>query len=144
MSQADGSIIIDTRIDEAGFSKGLNTMKTAAVAGVAAITAAIGTASVAVINLGSEFEQANAKASTLFGDAQVDMTQYQGKMLELSTKTGLAASELGNTMYDALSSGITVMICRKRWDSWRRIRNWQAGLRCQYSHYSNSQGAECV
>ena len=64
MSQADGSIIIDTRIDEAGFSKGLNTMKTAAVAGVAAITAAIGTASVAVINLGSEFEQANAKAST--------------------------------------------------------------------------------
>ncbi len=106
MSQADGSIIIDTRIDEAGFSKGLNTMKTAAVAGVAAITAAIGTASVAVINLGSEFEQANAKASTLFGDAQVDMTQYQGKMLELSTKTGLAASELGNTMYDALSSGI--------------------------------------
>lgn len=106
MSQADGSIIIDTRIDEAGFSKGLNTMKTAAVAGVAAITAAIGTASVAVIKLGSEFEQANAKASTLFGDAQVDMTQYQGKMLELSTKTGLAASELGNTMYDALSAGI--------------------------------------
>ena len=106
MSQADGSIIIDTRIDEAGFSKGLNTMKTAAVAGVAAITAAIGTASIAVIKLGSEFEQANAKASTLFGDAQVDMTQYQGKMLELSTKTGLAASELGNTMYDALSAGI--------------------------------------
>lgn len=106
MSQADGSIIIDTRIDEAGFSKGLNMMKTAAVAGVAAITAAIGTASVAVIKLGSEFEQANAKASTLFGDAQVDMTQYQGKMLELSTKTGLAASELGNTMYDALSAGI--------------------------------------
>lgn len=106
MSQADGSIIIDTRIDEAGFSKGLNTMKTAAVAGVAAITAAIGTASVAVIKLGSEFEQANAKASTLFGDAQMDMTQYQGKMLELSTKTGLAASELGNTMYDALSAGI--------------------------------------
>lgn len=106
MSQADGSIIIDTRIDEAGFSKGLNMMKTAAVAGIAAITAAIGTASVAVMKLGSEFEQANAKASTLFGDAQVDMTQYQGKMLELSTKTGLAASELGNTMYDALSAGI--------------------------------------
>lgn len=106
MSQADGSIIIDTRIDEVGFSKGLSAMKSAVVAGIAAITAAIGTASVAVIKLGSEFEQANAKASTLFGDAQVDMTQYQGKMLELSTKTGLAASELGNTMYDALSAGI--------------------------------------
>lgn len=106
MSQADGSIIIDTRIDETGLSKGLKTMQTAVVAGMAAITAAIGAASVAVINLGSEFEQANAKASTLFGDAQVDMAQYQGDMLELSNKTGLAASELGNTMYDALSAGI--------------------------------------
>lgn len=106
MSQADGSIIIDTRIDETGLSKGLHSMKNAVVAGMAAITAAIGAASVAVIALGSEFEQANAKASTLFGDAQVDMSQYQGKMLELSTKTGLAATELGNTMYDALSAGI--------------------------------------
>lgn len=106
MSQADGSIIIDTRIDQAGFGKGLSEMKSAAVAGAAAIAAAIGAASVAVINLGSEFEQANAKASTLFGDAQVDMIQYQSNMLELSNKTGLAASELGNTMYDALSAGI--------------------------------------
>ena len=126
MSQADGSIIIDTRIDEAGFSKGLNTMKTAAVAGVAAITAAIGTASIAVIKLGSEFEQANAKASTLFGDAQVDMTQYQGKMLELSTKTGLAASELVircMMLYPQVSLPVT--ICQKHWDSWRRIRSWR-------------------
>ena len=106
MSTADGSIIIDTRIDEAGFHKGLSTMKSAVVAGMAAITAAIGAASVAVIQLGSEFEQANAKASTLFGDAQVNMQQYQGKMLDLSNKTGLAASELGSTMYDALSAGI--------------------------------------
>lgn len=106
MSQADGSIIIDTKIDQTGLSKGLDSMKGAVVAGVAAITAAIGAASVAVIKLGSEFEQANAKASTLFGDAQVNMTQYQGKMLELSNKTGLAATELGNTMYDALSAGI--------------------------------------
>lgn len=106
MSQADGSIIIDTRIDQTGLSKGLNSMKSAVTAGVAAITAAIGAASIAVVKLGSEFEQANAKASTLFGDAQVDMTQYQGKMLELSNKTGLAATELGNTMYDALSAGI--------------------------------------
>lgn len=106
MSQADGSIIIDTKIDQTGLSKGLGDMQSAAVKGAAAIAAAIAAASVAVIALGSEFEQANAKASTLFGDAQVDMTQYQGKMLELSNKTGLAATELGNTMYDALSAGI--------------------------------------
>nr|WP_255616300.1 MULTISPECIES: phage tail tape measure protein [Longicatena] len=81
-------------------------MKNTVAAGSAAVVALVAAMSTAVISLGSEFEQANAKASTLFGDAQVDMAQYQGKMLELSNKTGLAASELGNTMYDALSAGI--------------------------------------
>ena len=102
----DGSIVIDTKIDQSGLNKGITAMKNTVAAGSAAIVALVAAMSTAVISLGSEFEQANAKASTLFGDAQVDMAQYQGKMLELSNKTGLAASELGNTMYDALSAGI--------------------------------------
>lgn len=103
---ADGSIIIDTKIDQAGLTSGLDKMRSAVKIGVAAVVGAIGAMSIAVVGLGSEFEMANAAASTLFGDAQVNMSQYQGKMLELSNKTGLAASELGMTMYDALSSGI--------------------------------------
>lgn len=103
---SDGSIVIDTKIDQSGLNKGITAMKNTVAAGSAAIVALVAAMSTAVISLGSEFEQANAKASTLFGDAQVDMAQYQGKMLELSNKTGLAASELGNTMYDALSAGI--------------------------------------
>lgn len=105
-TNTDGDIIIGTKLDDSEFQSGLSKMAGTAAKGAAAVVAAIGAMSVAVISLGSEFESANAKASTLFGDAQVDMTQYQGKMLELSTKTGLAASELGNTMYDALSAGI--------------------------------------
>ena len=105
-TNTDGDIIIGTKLDDSDFQSGLNKMAGTAAKGAAAVAAAIGAMSAAVIALGSEFESANAKASTLFGDAQVDMTQYQGKMLELSTKTGLAASELGNTMYDALSAGI--------------------------------------
>lgn len=103
---SDGSIVIDTKIDQSGLNKGITAMKNTVAAGSAAVVALVAAMSTAVISLGSEFEQANAKASTLFGDAQVDMAQYQGKMLELSNKTGLAASELGNTMYDALSAGI--------------------------------------
>lgn len=106
MSKADGSIIIDTKIDQSGLEKGLNAMKNTAIIGAAAIAAGIAALSVVVVGLGSDFEQANAKASTLFGNAQVDMTAYQGKMLDLSSKTGLAATDLGNTMYDALSAGI--------------------------------------
>lgn len=105
-TNTDGDIIIGTKLDDSDFQGGLNKMAGTAAKGAAAVATAVGAMSAAVIALGSEFESANAKASTLFGDAQVDMTQYQGKMLELSTKTGLAASELGNTMYDALSAGI--------------------------------------
>lgn len=103
---SDGSIVIDTKLDQSGLNKGITAMKNTVAAGSAAVVALVAAMSTAVISLGSEFEQANAKASTLFGDAQVDVAQYQGKLLELSNKTGLAASELGNTMYDALSAGI--------------------------------------
>ena len=103
---SDGSIVIDTKLDQSGLNKGITAMKNTVAAGSAAVVALVAAMSTAVVSLGSEFEQANAKASTLFGDAQVDVAQYQGKLLELSNKTGLAASELGNTMYDALSAGI--------------------------------------
>lgn len=106
MANTDGDIIIGTKLDDSEFQSGLSKIAGTAAKGAAAVVTAISAMSAAVVSLGSEFESANAKASTLFGDAQVDMTQYQGKMLELSTKTGLAASELGNTMYDALSAGI--------------------------------------
>lgn len=106
MGKADGSIIIDTKIDQTGLEKGMSMMKSAVITGVAAITTSMAALSIAVISLGSDFEAANAKASTLFGNAQVDMSAYQGKMLDLSNKTGLAATDLGNTMYDALSAGI--------------------------------------
>lgn len=105
-TNTDGNIIIGTKLDDSEFQNGLNKMTGIAAKGAAAVAAAIGAMSVAVISLGSEFESANAKASTLFGDAQVNMSDYSSKMLSLSTKTGLAASELGNTMYDALSAGI--------------------------------------
>lgn len=105
-TNTDGDIIIGTKLDDSEFQSGLNKMAGIAAKGAAAVAAAIGAMSVAVISLGSEFESANAKASTLFGDAQVNMSDYSSKMLSLSTKTGLAASELGTTMYDALSAGI--------------------------------------
>lgn len=106
MSKYDGEIVIGTKVDDSEFSSGLSKLGGTAAKAMAAVTAAIGAASVAIISLGSEFEAANAKASTLFGDANVNMSQYGTDMLALSTKTGLAASELGNTMYDALSAGI--------------------------------------
>lgn len=82
-----------------GFSKTMKTMITgAAVAAVAK----------EVVQLGSAFETSLAGASTLFGDVNVDMNRLSDDMLKLSNSTGVAADELGNSLYNALSAGIPV------------------------------------
>lgn len=62
----------------------------------------------ASINVGSKFETTFAKASTLFGDVSVDTKGLQKDMLALSNSTGIAATELNQGLYSALSAGIPV------------------------------------
>lgn len=57
---------------------------------------------------GTAFEAAMAKTSTLFGDVEVDTAALNGRILALSNSTGLAAAELGEGLYSALSAGIPV------------------------------------
>ena len=76
--------------------------KSAAVA----IGAAFVAAGAAAFKFGTDFESAVAKASTLFGDVAVDTENLQSKLLELSDASGVAAADLGNTLYNALSAGI--------------------------------------
>lgn len=54
------------------------------------------------------FETSIAKTSTLFGDVAVDVDNLSGKILDLSSRTGLAADSIGNSLYNALSAGIPV------------------------------------
>lgn len=60
----------------------------------------------AVFRLGTQFETSMAKASTLIDTTQHDMKQLGDSILEVSTRTGVAASELGDAMYSALSASI--------------------------------------
>jgi TP901 family phage tail tape measure protein len=89
---------------EGGFSK--------AAKGAVAVGAAVATAAVAVgswsYNLGSGFQDKMAKASTLFGDVNVDTANLEAKILELSGSTGIAAEEIGEALYNALSAGVPV------------------------------------
>lgn len=105
---ADGSILIDTKIDETGMKSGLSSLTNKVAAGAAAITAALAAGTAAVVNYGSKFESSMAKASTLFGDVQVNTQGLEGDMLKLSNATGVAADQLGNSLYSALSAGIPV------------------------------------
>ena len=81
------------------------------IAGVAktaglAIGGALVAAGGAAIKFGSEFESGMAKASTLIDTTSVDMDGLQKKILDLSNKSGIAAADLSNTMYNALSAGV--------------------------------------
>lgn len=92
MKDADGKV----KKSSSGFGKSVGlALGTAFVAAGAAAT-----------KFGMDFETSMAKASTLIDTNVIDMGKLQGSVLELSDKTGVAASELGETMYNALSSGV--------------------------------------
>lgn len=110
---ADGKLIFDTLINNEGFKSGMeklgslaSTGAKAIVGAVAGVSTALAGAGLAAIKVGSEFETSMAKASTLFGDVAVDTDNLNKKILEISSTTGVAASELNESLYSALSAGI--------------------------------------
>ena len=105
---ADGSIIIDTTVDGSGLKTGLASLGKVAVAGVAAAATAVVALGTAAVKVGSDFEVSAAKVSTMFGGVAVDTQGLQEQMLALSSKTGLAATEIGESLYQALSAGVPV------------------------------------
>lgn len=99
---------VETDMQSAGkkvSSAGSKISSAAKNAGVA-IGGAFVAAGTAAVKFGSEFESAFAGASTLIDTTQTDMGQLQSQILELSDKTGIAAADLSNSMYNALSAGI--------------------------------------
>ena len=60
----------------------------------------------AVVQYGSQFEQSLANASTLIDTNVTDMDHLKESILDLSDSSGVAADELNNALYSALSAGI--------------------------------------
>ncbi|WP_317853791.1 phage tail tape measure protein [Chakrabartyella piscis] len=112
---SDGSVIIKIKGDDSDLSSKLTAVGTVAKKAMAVTVTAITAASTAMVALGgaavavgTDFETSMAKASTLFGDVEVDIDNLESKILEVSSKTGVAATEMGNSLYNALSAGIPV------------------------------------
>lgn len=99
---ADGSLIFDTKTDTSGLDSIGKSLK--------GVISGLGLAAVAkqVEDLGSKFETSFAKASTLFGDVSVDTGNLNQKIKEMSNSSGTAASELNESLYQAMSAGIPV------------------------------------
>lgn len=111
----NGSVIIKIKGDDADLKSKLSSVGSIASKAMKTTVSAIGAASKAMAGLGAyavkagaEFETSMAKASTLFGSVAVDMDNLQSQILEVSNRTGVAAVDLGNSLYNALSAGIPV------------------------------------
>ena len=118
---ADGKVIYEVVADDSGLDSDLDhaeeTIKTKTSAweklssgalnrlGSAAMDMGL-KAGQAAIDYGTAFEQSLANTSTLIDTDITDMDALKGKMLDLSDSTGLAADELNNALYSALSAGI--------------------------------------
>ena len=117
----DGKVVYKIEADDSGLDAQLDsaeeTIKTKTSAwekvssgalnrlGSAAMDMAL-KAGQAAIDYGTAFEQSLANASTLIDTNVTDMDALKGKILDLSDSTGLAADELNNALYSALSAGI--------------------------------------
>ena len=112
---ADGSVVIQILADDKPAQNKLEKLKDTAGSALKGITTVVAGASAAMAGLagaaakvGAEFESTMAATSTMFGDVKVDADGLNSKILELSNSTGMAATEIGSSLYKALSAGIPV------------------------------------
>ena len=112
---ADGSVVIEITGDDKEFKTSLNSLGDVALGALKGVATAVTAAATAIAGLataaakvGSEFETSLAGTSTMFGDVAVDTDGLTAKILDLSSASGLAATDISNSLYNALSAGIPV------------------------------------
>ncbi|EDS77368.1 putative phage tail tape measure protein, family, core region domain protein [Clostridium botulinum C str. Eklund] len=69
------------------------------------VTAAIAGAGAAASKFSVDFEDAVAKTSTIADESEVSIGDLRKGILKLSDDTGIAATEIANNVYDAISAG---------------------------------------
>ena len=85
----------------------LKTIGTVGVAAIGAVTAATVKFGADAVKAAASYEQAFANASTLMSGSAEDLKQISDDILKVSTETGIAAEDLANSVYSAISAGIS-------------------------------------
>ena len=114
MSQADGHVLIDTKVDESGANEGFQRLSRSAETALGVFSGQLMTKAFdALTNLGksaasagAEFENAMAKTSTLFKGSDADLAALGDDIQRLSAASGASASELAEAAYSALSASV--------------------------------------
>lgn len=114
MSQADGHVLIDTKVDESGANEGFQRLSHSAETALGVFSGQLMTKAFdALTNLGksaasagAEFENAMAKTSTLFKGSDADLAALGDEIQRLSSASGASANELAEAAYSALSASV--------------------------------------
>lgn len=69
------------------------------------LTAPIVSAGVAAVSMASGFDDAMAKVSTIADTTEVPLDELRGAILDLSDDTGIAANDIADNVYNAISAG---------------------------------------
>lgn len=69
------------------------------------ISSAIGGLGLAIGNMSMDFEDAMAKVNTIADTTQVPLDELEKQILDLSSQTGISASEIADNVYNAISAG---------------------------------------
>lgn len=90
---ADGTLIFDTSIDDAGFESGINKLKSSATKAAGIIGAAVGGFAVYATKAGSEFEAAMSQVAAVSGAAGDELDALKKKAEEMGASTKFSATE---------------------------------------------------
>lgn len=85
-----------------GVQKAAKVTGAVAAAGMAAATAA----TIKAVQAAAEYEVSFAKTATLLTGTSEDLKEYSQEIIKMSNNTGIAAGELTETVYSAISAGI--------------------------------------
>ena len=107
-SNHDGEYRVKVVVDDEELESKLTGAVQTGVKALASLTTAIAGVGAAAIAAGSQFEKSFSAASTLFGDVNVNVDNLKQNILDMSNATGMAATDITNAWYDALSSGVEV------------------------------------
>lgn len=112
---ADGSVIIDSKLDSSGFEKGLKSLGSVASKGLSATTKAIGAVSTGLataagfaIKAGIDFESAFTGVKKTVDATDEQLQQLKSSIREMSTEMPQTASEIAEVAEAAGQLGISV------------------------------------
>jgi len=109
---ADGSVLIDTKLDEDGLAEGLSSLGSKIESGIAtalkAATAALAAVGAYSVKVGSDYEAAIAGVAATMGTTVDQIGEISDKAKELGASTAFSASQAAEGFNILAQSGLKV------------------------------------